>query len=95
MIALDVGARSLTLDVDGARWRGGAPRGSAPEPPAGGYAGLYVKHVQQADRGADFDFLVGCRGKRRDAGIALTGSGVPRFRGSGSKVLEVPSPKFR
>lgn len=29
---------------------------------APGYAGLYVRHVQQADRGADFDFLVGARG---------------------------------
>lgn len=28
----------------------------------GGYADLYVAHVLQADRGADFDFLVGCRG---------------------------------
>jgi hypothetical protein len=23
---------------------------------------LYVDHVQQADSGADFDFLLGCRG---------------------------------
>ena len=29
---------------------------------AGGYARLYVEHVLQADEGADFDFLVGCRG---------------------------------
>ena len=28
----------------------------------GGYQGLYVEHVQQADLGADLDFLVGCRG---------------------------------
>jgi len=28
----------------------------------GGYQGLYVKHVLQADTGADFDFLRGCRG---------------------------------
>ncbi|PQA89587.1 IlvD/Edd family dehydratase [Hyphococcus luteus] len=27
-----------------------------------GYAGLYQKHVLQADEGCDFDFLVGCRG---------------------------------
>ena len=27
-----------------------------------GYESLYVEHVLQADRGADFDFLVGCRG---------------------------------
>ena len=31
-------------------------------PAAGGYLGLYVQHVLQADEGCDFDFLVGCRG---------------------------------
>ena len=30
--------------------------------PPGGYARLYIEHVQQADQGADLDFLVGCRG---------------------------------
>ena len=30
--------------------------------PPGGYAQLYIKHVQQANLGADLDFLVGCRG---------------------------------
>jgi L-arabonate dehydrase len=30
--------------------------------PRGGYQGLYVQHVLQADEGCDFDFLVGCRG---------------------------------
>jgi dihydroxy-acid dehydratase len=30
--------------------------------PPGGYAQLYIQHVQQADQGADLDFLVGCRG---------------------------------
>jgi dihydroxy-acid dehydratase len=28
----------------------------------GGYQELYVQHVMQANKGADFDFLVGCRG---------------------------------
>jgi len=28
----------------------------------GGYRGLYRRHVMQADTGADFDFLRGCRG---------------------------------
>jgi len=28
----------------------------------GGYQQLFVDHVAQADTGADFDFLVGCRG---------------------------------
>ncbi len=33
-----------------------------PAPPARGYAGLYVRHVLQADQGCDFDFLVGGSG---------------------------------
>jgi L-arabonate dehydrase len=35
-----------------------------PAPPlaTGGYQKLYIDHVLQADRGADFDFLVGSRG---------------------------------
>jgi hypothetical protein len=28
----------------------------------GGYQQLYIQHVNQASIGADFDFLVGCRG---------------------------------
>jgi len=30
--------------------------------PASGYVKLYVEHVLQANAGADFDFLRGCRG---------------------------------
>jgi L-arabonate dehydrase len=33
-----------------------------PPVPAGGWTRLYVDHVLQADKGADLDFLVGCRG---------------------------------
>ena len=62
MIELDVPARRLMLDVSEgelalrrAEW---APRDAA----TSGYQSLYVKHVLQADRGADFDFLVGRRG---------------------------------
>jgi dihydroxy-acid dehydratase len=63
IVELDVPARRLHLDVTDeelarrrARWR-------APDPGwRGGYRQLYVDHVMQADRGADFDFLVGCRG---------------------------------
>jgi L-arabonate dehydrase len=62
-ISLDVEARKLELHVSGAEL---AKRASLWTPPArklrGGYETLYVDHVQQADRGADFDFLVGCRG---------------------------------
>ncbi len=62
-IELDVEARRLHLDVpeDELARRRGAWR--PPEPTmTGGYQSLYVAHVQQADRGADLDFLVGCRG---------------------------------
>jgi dihydroxy-acid dehydratase len=62
MIALDVEARTLHLEVSDdelARRRGAWV---APAHPAGGYVQLYVDHVAQADTGADFDFLVGCRG---------------------------------
>jgi hypothetical protein len=34
----------------------------APAPPKRGYYKLYVEHVQQADKGADLDFLVGGSG---------------------------------
>jgi L-arabonate dehydrase len=64
-ITLDVAARSLHLDVPDeeiakrlAAWR--AP----PQDTARGYTKLYVEHVLQADRGADFDFLVGKSGAR-------------------------------
>ena len=61
-IEVDVEARKLHLAIDDAEIARRRAEWRAPAPPAGGYAGLYVKHVQQADRGADFDFLVGCRG---------------------------------
>jgi L-arabonate dehydrase len=62
-IELDVEARRLHLDVPDdelarrrAEWR--------PPKPAhnGGYVQMYVRHVEQAHRGADLDFLRGCRG---------------------------------
>jgi dihydroxy-acid dehydratase len=63
MIELDVGARRLHLDIPDAElaarmadWK------PAVEPPTGGYAQLFHDRVQQAHTGADFDFLVGCRG---------------------------------
>ncbi|HEX6327869.1 MAG TPA: IlvD/Edd family dehydratase [Jiangellaceae bacterium] len=61
-ITLDVPSRTLTLDVPTvdlsrrAAWQ--PPAG----PPTGGYDWLYLNHVQQADKGADFDFLIGRRG---------------------------------
>jgi dihydroxy-acid dehydratase len=62
MIALDVPARLLVLDVPEAELARRRLEWQPPAPAASGYQGLYIKHVLQADQGADFDFLVGCRG---------------------------------
>lgn len=63
MIELDVAARRLHLDIPeaelAARLAAWTP---AVEPPTGGYAKLYHDHVEGAHKGADMDFLVGCRG---------------------------------
>jgi dihydroxy-acid dehydratase len=62
-ITLDVPQRRLHLDVEAhelesrrAEWQAPARRARR------GYASLYHDHVLQADRGADFDFLVGASG---------------------------------
>ena len=64
MIELDVQNRRLHLDVADEEL---AYRRDVWQPPAvahtdRGYASLYVRHVQQANTGADFDFLVGKSG---------------------------------
>jgi len=63
MIELDVHGRRLHLEVSDeelarrrAEWKPIAPT------MRGGYQSMYIKHVMQADEGADLDFLVGCRG---------------------------------
>ncbi len=62
-IELDVAGRRLHLAVDEAELARRRAAWTAPEPAMGsGYQKLYVDHVLQADRGADLDFLVGCRG---------------------------------
>ncbi len=62
-IALDVEARSLTLEVTEAELAQRRAAWVAPKPSmTSGYQSLYVQHVMQADKGADFDFLQGCRG---------------------------------
>jgi len=62
-IDLDVEARRLNLEVDETELARRRAEWIQPEPAfQSGYQSLYVKHVLQADRGADFDFLVGCRG---------------------------------
>ena len=68
LVRLDVSGRRLDLLVDDAVLAD--RRSSAPAAPVSaerGWAGLYRRHVLQADRGADLDFLVGA-----------TGSAVPR-----------------
>ena len=68
LITLDVPARSLHLHVDEAELAARRAAWVQPDPHAArGYAKLYIDHVLQADRGVDFDFLVG-----------RTGSPVPR-----------------
>ncbi len=62
IIELDVEARRLHLDVDVEELERRAQQWSPPTVPQTGYKGLYIRHVMQADKGADFDFLVGCRG---------------------------------
>jgi dihydroxyacid dehydratase/phosphogluconate dehydratase len=62
-IELDVEARRLHLEVDDAELDRRRAEWIAPEPAfKSGYQSLYVKHVMQASEGADFDFLLGCRG---------------------------------
>ncbi len=63
-IELDVAARRLHLDVGDeelARRRQGWKALVLPRSDRG-YAHLYIRHVQQADKGADLDFLVGGSG---------------------------------
>jgi dihydroxy-acid dehydratase len=62
VIELDVPARKLHLDVSEAELAKRRAVWVAPEPPKRGYYKLYVEHVQQADKGADLDFLVGGSG---------------------------------
>jgi L-arabonate dehydrase len=62
VIELDVPARRLHLDVSEADLAKRRAAWVAPEPPKRGYYKLYVEHVQQADKGADLDFLVGGSG---------------------------------
>ncbi|HJW10456.1 MAG TPA: L-arabinonate dehydratase [Albitalea sp.] len=62
-IELDVAGRRLHLHVSDAELARRRAEWRAPAPAmASGYQKLYTDHVLQADRGADLDFLVGCRG---------------------------------
>lgn len=62
-ISLDVESRSLILEVsDGELEQRRSDFERPANMPSRGYTRLYVEHVQQADVGADFDFLVGGSG---------------------------------
>jgi dihydroxy-acid dehydratase len=64
-IALDVPGRSLGLDLPQAQIEERLGALQSPEALfSRGYGAIYCEHVLQADRGCDFDFLVGRRGER-------------------------------
>jgi len=62
MIALDVPARTIHLDVDEATLKNRRSNWTPPPAPKRGWVKLYFEHVLQANEGADFDFLVGASG---------------------------------
>ncbi len=64
-IELDVPNRRLHLDVPGEELARRRQKWTKPEPVADrGYASMYIKHVQQAHKGADLDYLVGHSGSK-------------------------------
>jgi len=63
MITLDVPARALHLHISDEELAARRAAWTPPKPHAArGYQKLYIDHVLQADRGVDFDFLVGRSG---------------------------------
>lgn len=64
IIALDVEARSITLEISDAEM---ATRRAALKPPAPryerGYGWMFSQHIRQANEGCDFDFLETSFGK--------------------------------
>ncbi|HXL96557.1 MAG TPA: IlvD/Edd family dehydratase [Streptosporangiaceae bacterium] len=62
VISLDVAARRIDLDVPAAELARRTPSTVGFANPARGWERLYVDHVQQADSGADLDFLTGSSG---------------------------------
>ncbi|MFD5405837.1 IlvD/Edd family dehydratase [Streptomyces griseorubiginosus] len=65
VISLDVEARRIDLEVPAAELAARTPNQATVEgfaDPRRGWQRLYVDHVQQADKGADLDFLVGSSG---------------------------------
>ncbi len=67
MIELDVEKRLLHLDVPAEELSQRRAKWKAPEPLATrGYVRIYLDHVEQAEKGADLDVLVGKSGSRVD-----------------------------
>ncbi|MGB6153526.1 MAG: IlvD/Edd family dehydratase, partial [Pricia sp.] len=65
IIELDVEKRSLHLDISDEELRGRKAAWKPPKPLAKrGYVKMYTNHVEQAEKGADLDFLVGGSGSR-------------------------------
>jgi len=64
VIALDVPGRSLKLEVDESTLAARRKQWTAPPLPDRGWVRMYTKHVLQADKGADLDFLVGRSGSK-------------------------------
>ena len=64
LIELNVAERRIDLQVPPEELASRRQRvsGRVPAAPRGGYVELFRDHVTQADRGVDFDFLVGRRG---------------------------------
>ncbi|MFE7418424.1 IlvD/Edd family dehydratase [Rhodococcus sp. NPDC057529] len=65
MINLDVSARTIDVDVAADEWAARTPNAATVEAfatPRRGWEQLYVQTVQQANTGADLDFLVGSSG---------------------------------
>jgi dihydroxy-acid dehydratase len=65
VVVLDVPNRRLDVDVPAEEWANRTPSAAAASAyaaPTRGWSRLYVEHVQQADTGADLDFLVGSSG---------------------------------
>ena len=75
VITLDVAKRRLDIDVPAAELAARAPNEATVEAyakPARGWEQLYVQTVQQANTGADLDFLLGSTGAAGLARIALS-----------------------
>jgi dihydroxy-acid dehydratase len=63
MIELDVAQRKIHLDINNEELEKRRAAWVAPKPATErGYVNLYIKHVMQADKGADLDFLQGSSG---------------------------------